>query len=110
MVACRRRDDFRRLARVRPRRSRHLWLRSVPDAASGECRVAYSVGRAVGTAVTRNRVRRRLRALVAERAARLDPGLHLVGAGPSAGSASFTELGADLDALLARDLAPLPGE
>jgi len=80
----------------------------VPETATGECRLAFAVGRAVGTAVTRNRVRRRLRALVAQRSARFQPGLHLVGASPSAASASFADLGADLDALLDPDIAAAP--
>jgi ribonuclease P protein component len=36
--------------------------------------VAYAIGRGVGNAVTRNRVRRRLRAAIGEHAAGLVPG------------------------------------
>lgn len=46
----------------------------------GPPRVAYAVGRSVGSAVRRNRVRRRLRAVVAEVAPRMAAGTYLVAA------------------------------
>jgi ribonuclease P protein component len=55
--------------------------------------VAYAVGRRVGNAVTRNRVRRRLRtALLADRAVVRSDSAYLVGATPAAAGASFAEL------------------
>jgi len=54
-------------------------------------RLAYAVGRRVGTAVARNRLRRRLRAAVATAGA-LRSGAYLVGAGPEAARLSFGEL------------------
>lgn len=42
--------------------------------------------------MVRNRLRRRLRAVVSELAPRLAPGAYLVGAGPEAASLSFGEL------------------
>lgn len=70
-------------------------------------RVAYAVGTAVGGAVTRNRVRRRLQAGVASVAPDLGPGTYLVGAAPGAAGASFAELASSLvDALVA---LPAPG-
>jgi ribonuclease P protein component len=54
--------------------------------------VAYAIGRRVGGAVVRNRLRRRLRAIVAELAPELVPGAYLVGAAPEAASLSFGEL------------------
>jgi ribonuclease P protein component len=63
----------------------------VPAASGGsEVRVAYAVGRTVGGAVVRNRVRRRLRALVA--ALPLAPGDYLVSVGPEAADLPFPEL------------------
>ena len=56
-----------------------------------QARVAYAVGRRVGNAVTRNRVRRRLRAAVAQ-AAGLRPGAYLVAAGPAAAGTDYEEL------------------
>ena len=54
---------------------------TAPDV--GVC-AGYAVGRRVGTAVARNRVRRRLRAVVAARAPELPGGAYLVSAGPGA--------------------------
>src|ERR1700694_4726853 len=45
-------------------------------------RVAYAVGRSVGNAVQRNRLRRRLRAIVSDRAVAWRPGASLVGGSP----------------------------
>ena len=68
---------------------------------SDQARVGFVVGRAVGSAVVRNRVRRRLRHLVAARLDRLPPGAHVVvRATPAAASHSFAELGDDLDRVL----------
>lgn len=79
-----------------------VWCTWVDDAAVVPARVAYAVGRPVGGAVVRNRVRRRLRALIGAEAARqaLAPGYYLVGARPDAAGSSFAELGADLTAAL----------
>jgi ribonuclease P protein component len=66
--------------------------------------VAYAIGRPVGTAVTRNRVRRRLRAaLVALDREGLTPagGDLLVSARPRAADASFAQLLGHLRATLA---------
>lgn len=73
------------------------WVPGEPPA-----RVAYAVSRAVGSAVERNRVRRRLRALVAEAAAQLRPGAYLVGAAPRATRSSYQGLRDDLRRALAQ--------
>jgi len=82
------------------RRFRHgvVWCSWVHDTAATPPGVAYAIGRAVGGAVVRNRVRRRLRALMAAEASRaaLPAGYYLVGVTPAAATASFHELGADL--------------
>jgi ribonuclease P protein component len=63
--------------------------------------VAYVVPRAVGDAVDRNRLKRRLRALVSELEAELVPGgRYLVGAGPAAMSAGPAELRESLRTVL----------
>ena len=72
----------------------------VPDEVIARPRVAYSVGRKVGTAVVRNQLRRRLRAIVAERA--LGPGAYLISAGPRAAELSFTDLRSTVDGALDR--------
>ena len=62
------------------------------DAPGAEARVAYAVGKRVGGAVQRNRLRRRLRAIVAEVATGMAPGAYLVAAGPEASDTGFEEL------------------
>jgi ribonuclease P protein component len=64
-------------------------------------RVGFVVSKAVGTAVDRHRVSRRLRHLMRDRLAALPAGtLVVVRALPPAADASSRELGADLDAAL----------
>jgi ribonuclease P protein component len=59
--------------------------------------VAYAVGRGVGNAVTRNRVRRRLRAAVRAESAVVRPdSAYLVGTTPAGADASYEELRAAL--------------
>jgi ribonuclease P protein component len=61
------------------------------------------VSKAVGGAVVRNKVKRRLRHLMRDRVALLPPGsLVVVRALPAAGDADHEELGRDLDAALQR--------
>jgi ribonuclease P protein component len=80
----------------------------------GPARVGFVVSRAVGSAVVRNRVKRRLRHLTRERLEVLPAGaLAVVRANPPAAGRSFTELGRDLDAALAdvlRRSEPRPAE
>jgi ribonuclease P protein component len=69
-------------------------------------RLAFAVGRPVGTAVVRNRVRRRLRAAFAE----LDPapGTYLLSAAPAAAHRSYAELRHDVAAGLAEVAGSAP--
>jgi ribonuclease P protein component len=65
--------------------------------------VGFVVSRAVGSAVTRNRVKRRLRHLMRSRVAGLDAGSVLVvRALPAAAEASYADLGTELERCLAR--------
>jgi ribonuclease P protein component len=83
-----------------------------PAYASGEhdaphARAGFVVSKAVGKAVGRNRVRRRLRHLVAARLTDLPAGSALVvRALPGAADRSYAELGADLDGALAAARRP----
>lgn len=61
--------------------------------------VAFAIGRPVGSAVVRNRVRRRLRELMSARTTDLT-GLFLVGVSPEASDLDFGALGAQLDIAL----------
>lgn len=54
--------------------------------------VAYAVNRKVGTAVARNLLRRRMRAIVAEQAGDLPTGAYLVRSGPEGPALEFHEL------------------
>jgi len=64
--------------------------------------VGYAVGRRVGNAVVRNRLRRRMRAVLQELAAGLPPGAYLVTAGSGATSLSAAELRGALEEALRR--------
>lgn len=69
--------------------------------------VGFVIGRPVGPAVTRNRLRRRLRHVLRDRLAALPPGTRLVvRAREGAGALSSAELARLVDAALARLVAP----
>jgi ribonuclease P protein component len=88
------RAAFRAVARGR--RRRHGAVEVIGNLVGSPAeppRVAYAVGRNVGNAVVRNRVRRRLRSAVAEHAQTLRPGWgYLVRASASAADATYSEL------------------
>ena len=76
-----------------------------PPALSSAPRVGFVVSRAVGAAVVRNRVRRRLRHLVAEQLDRIPPGSRVVvRALPGSAVATYDQLGAALGSALDRAL------
>jgi ribonuclease P protein component len=78
---------------------------------AGPPRIAYGVGRKVGPAVVRNRVRRRLRAAARELACDpgLAPGAYLVTVAPRAAHARYGALRADLAAACAAATRPADG-
>ncbi|MFE7845549.1 ribonuclease P protein component [Microbacterium sp. NPDC057407] len=77
-----------------------------PAVADGPARFGFIVSRQVGGAVVRNTVRRRLKALCAEALPTVAAGSEIViRALPSAGTAPFGELRADLERCLARGAA-----
>lgn len=101
--------EFRRVMRSGRRAggatlSGHLLLPAaglVPEDASPK--VGFVVSRAVGSAVVRNRVKRRLRELMRRRLASLPGGcLLVVRAHPAAAGARQVDLAADLDLVLGR--------
>jgi ribonuclease P protein component len=86
--------------REQGRRSRSgaVTVRHVALDDDDRCLVAYAVGRHAGTAVARNRIRRRLRALVAEAAAegRIPRGAMVISAASSVATAPFALVRRDL--------------
>jgi ribonuclease P protein component len=78
-----------------------------PAAGAAPPRVGLVVSKAVGPAVTRNQVKRRLRHLLRDRVALLPAGSVLVvRALPASAQASSTTLAADLDRALTRAARP----
>jgi len=85
------RDDFLRLRRNGRRvRIEPFWCTHLPDPASNPAQVAFAINRAVGNAVTRNRLRRRLRAVLADM--ELPSGLYLIGCRPMASELTFEQI------------------
>ncbi|WP_329280753.1 ribonuclease P protein component [Streptomyces sp. NBC_00691] len=108
----RRREDFATAVRRGRRAGRPLLvvhLRSgatnphAPGESAPPARAGFVVSKAVGGAVVRNQVKRRLRHLVRDRLTGLPPGsLVVVRALPGAGDAEHAQLARDLDAALQR--------
>ena len=81
----------------------HLLLTAGPVSSDAGPKVGFVVSRAVGSAVVRNRVKRRLRELMRRRMASLPGGsLLVVRAHPAAAGARQADLAADLDLVLGR--------
>lgn len=64
--------------------------------------MAFALGRALGPAVTRNRLRRRLRAIcrTLTAAGELPPGLLLIGASPAAVELTYAQLDTELRSIV----------
>jgi ribonuclease P protein component len=110
----RRRADFADTIRTGRRAGRgtvvvHLTLPAAPPTGPAPTRAGFVVSKAVGGAVTRNLVRRRLRHLARERLVDLPAGSALVvRALPGAADRPYAQLGADLDGALAAARAARP--
>ena len=105
-------DDLRRVSRTGRRSgSDTLVVHLLPGSGDPESpsRVGFVVSRAVGNAVVRHHVQRRLRHLTRDRLAGLPSGSQVViRALAPAARASYAELGADLDRCLHRVLGDRP--
>jgi ribonuclease P protein component len=88
------RATFTQLRRSRRRAwSGPVRVQFIPTPGTDRARqVAFAVPRKVGGAVERNRVRRRLRAVVAETSAALPPGAYLIGTDQGVRGLPFQEL------------------
>jgi ribonuclease P protein component len=95
--------DFRSVVRSgRRASSRLVVVHLTTDQPSASTRVGFVVSRAVGPAVVRNRVKRRLRHLMRDRLGDVPPGaMMVVRANPAARTASYGEVARDLDRCLA---------
>jgi ribonuclease P protein component len=87
-----RRNTFEALRRARRRRAGPITVSWVAGDPAEPPRVGYTIGRRVGSAVVRNRVRRRLRMLIREAAPRLRPGAYLIGVSPDAADYTYDQL------------------
>lgn len=108
----RQRSAFERLrregVRIRPltsspplgeaHRQRSLWCSYLPDTDPSPPRVAFAIGRKVGPAVVRNRVRRQVRAILHEQQqlGQLVAGHYLFGAHPSVVTLGYADLRAEV--------------
>ena len=70
--------------------------------------VGYALGRHVGSAVARNRLRRQLRELVKSHESRLSPGYYVISAGPKAAGQSSSALAGSLAQLMQKCSAGAP--
>ncbi|TSB32243.1 ribonuclease P protein component [Streptomyces benahoarensis] len=114
----RRREDFATAVRRGRRAGRpllvvHLRSGATDPHAAGEhvspARAGFVVSKAVGGAVVRNKVKRRLRHLLRDRLPALPAGsLVVVRALPGAGESDHDQLARDLDAALKRLLGEVP--
>ena len=86
-------------------RSGPLSVTWLPGPGDEPPKLAFAIGRSVGKAVVRNRLRRRLRWLFADLAPTIPPGSYLIGAAPAAANLDH----GDLRRLLSAALTELPG-
>jgi ribonuclease P protein component len=99
----RRRADFDAVMRSGTARSHRILVLRWRHTDRAETRIGLSTPRAIGGAVVRNRVRRRLREIVRERLGDIGAGYDLLLiARPDAAGASFAELRSALATLLER--------
>jgi len=84
--------EFRRPAGQAKRGPVRVMFVADDKAGEGFAQVGYAIGRQYGNAVRRNRLRRRLRAVVREAAPEIPSGSYLLRADPTIGALSHDEL------------------
>ena len=103
----RRRQEFTDVVRRGSRASRGPLTFHLDPADSGLAKVGFVIGKPVGNAVVRNRLRRRLRHVLAARLASLPAGVRLVvRARPGAGELSSADLARLVDAAFGKLVLP----
>lgn len=96
-------EDFKRAFRSGQKAStRNLMVYVATGEESHAVRVGFVVSKAVGNAVTRNRVKRRLRAIVHNRLTVMHPGIYVIRAFPQAATATYHHLERDVDTGLSK--------
>lgn len=98
--------DFKLAVRRGRRAATPMLVTHVVDGSGDQTSVGFVVSKAVGGAVVRNRVKRRLRHLMVDRLAAVSGRDVVVRALPAAAGASSAQLAVDLDRALAKSLAP----
>lgn len=93
-------DDFRRIVRSGRRAGCQFAVVHSAPSAVAVSRFGFIVSKQVGNAVVRNRVRRRLSAIVREELPSLETADIVIRALPAAAKADFSRLQADVSALL----------
>ena len=83
-------------------RSGSLWCSVILDPSLSAPKVAYAIGKRSGSAVVRNRIRRRLRPLMAANSHQLPHGYFLVGATSEAATMSASALSSEVAQLVQR--------
>ena len=95
------RDEFIRLGRDGRRvRIDPFWCTHLLDPTVDAARVAFAISRSVGNAVTRNRLRRRMRSILAQ--IDLPNGLYLFGCRPAASELTYDQMRVVLHKLAAK--------
>ncbi|MBU3717748.1 MAG: ribonuclease P protein component [Actinobacteria bacterium] len=100
----RRAHEFQRLRQEGTRvRSGAVWCIMLPDPSYPAPSIAFALGRPVGTAVVRNRIRRQMRELMRAHEADFVPGLYLFGVSARGGDVpGFLDLRRAFHTLAAR--------
>lgn len=83
-------------------RSGPLWCSVLLDPTLSCAHVAYALGRPLGSAVARNRLRRRMREIVSAQETTMEPGWYLFGADAPALNMTFAQLSTAVPALAER--------
>ena len=77
-----------------------MWCRLVVEPSLSIPHMGYAIGRQIGGAVVRNRLRRRLRAIMSAREMELTPGWYLIGVSTAARNFGYAQLESSVSRLI----------